>query len=802
MNQLPSTTQSLQSVRKARELFKNGMYTEAAYEAETALRLTAPGDRPEALLKSIIEISKKKESESLPISDFYQSSSPALPAIDKEKAALFDTLALLTAGTSIIIPVFNSHAETAKCLESVYLNTSPHIRVIVIDDFSDDRETIEVLSQARSAFNFHVYRNSTNLGFAGSVNLGIKLAESEDVVILNSDTIVSPGWMTGLKLRAYSAKENGTVTAVSNSAGPFSLKSNLCDGIVEIKDVVRIQRLLNNPCSPFLKQNAICLPTGHGFCMYIKRSMLEATGELDQQAFPHGYGEENDLCLRASMQGFTHRLDTQTFVYHKNAASFGERKKSLVSQGRKIIDTRYPYYKKQITSCFEGEEFKQAIRSAESRLSQQTTATVHQPPVPFLFLASTKTGGTPQTNLDLMKELKTFFNIQPYCFYCREDKIEISTIGGNGEEVFGAPIHLSEKVVLPSHNSAEYIRVFAYILDLLRIRLVHIRHLGWHSSLVSRICRSAGIPCIFSLHDFYTICPNVKLIDVDKNYCKGVCSHGNEDCKVELWTSYPGRLRGEGVIEWRSTMNEVLLHCDSLITTSASTRALIENIYPTASSSRPFYIIEHGRERNKTESKSTDAGNTTLPIKVLVPGNITEAKGGLIIKQLVNDPEIDFVDFHVLGKVQRSLALHPAPNLVLHGEYRREDFNDRVTHIKPDVGLVFSIWPETYCHTLSELWMAGIPVIGSDLGAVGERLRLHRFGWAVPADYQSLKQHLRALANDLYQILAIRDSLAEENTRPFSSHVRSAHSMAIDYVNVYRRLLSDIGSTDSYSMQA
>src|SRR3546814_16309874 len=51
------------------------------------------------------------------------------------------------------------------------------------------------------------------------------------------------------------------------------------------------------------------VPTGNGFCMYIRRAMLEDVGLFDEQAFPVGYGEENDLCMRAIDAGWHHLVD-------------------------------------------------------------------------------------------------------------------------------------------------------------------------------------------------------------------------------------------------------------------------------------------------------------------------------------------------------------------------------------------------------------------------------------------------------------------------------------------------------------
>ena len=95
-----------------------------------------------------------------------------------------------------------------------------------------------------------------------------------------------------------------------------------------------------------------------------------------------------------------------------------------------------------------------------------------------------------------------------------------------------------------------------------------------------------------------------------------------------------------------------------------------------------------------------------------------------------------------------------------HGAYDRDKFVSRVQAIKGPVhvGAVLSIWPETYCHTLTELWAAGLPVVGVDLGAVGERIRESGAGWLVT----------RPDVNDIVEVFqSIIDnpqSISERNT--------------------------------------
>src|SRR5690606_31881318 len=90
------------------------------------------------------------------------------------------------------------------------------------------------------------------------------------------------------------------------------------------------------------------VPTGNGFCMYVRRDCLNEVGLLDADAFPRGYGEENDFCMRAGRAGWTHVIDDATLIYNVRSASFGESKIELMERGRAVIDERYPEYSSAI----------------------------------------------------------------------------------------------------------------------------------------------------------------------------------------------------------------------------------------------------------------------------------------------------------------------------------------------------------------------------------------------------------------------------------------------------------------------
>ncbi|MFT5631397.1 MAG: hypothetical protein ACI9HB_002578, partial [Gammaproteobacteria bacterium] len=117
----------------------------------------------------------------------------------------------------------------------------------------------------------------------------------------------------------------------------------------------------------------------------------------------------------------------------------------------------------------------------------------------------------------------------------------------------------------------------------------------------------------------------------------------------------------------------------------------------------------------------------SMPIRILVPGSISVAKGLAVIEGLLDrDAKDQRLEFHILGGhnfTKERRGLH------FHGSYRRDDFAAHVAQIAPHVGAVFSIWNETYCHTLTEMWAVGLPVMGSDYPTVADRIKTADAGW-------------------------------------------------------------------------
>jgi O-antigen biosynthesis protein len=119
---------------------------------------------------------------------------------------------------TVIIPVYNAFAETLLCIRSVLQSTRPPYRVLVVDDASPQGELASFLPGDMLRHpQLTLCRNRQNLGFVKTCNWAMRQAAPDDVVLLNSDTEVTSGWLERLKRAAYSRPEIGSVTPLTNN---------------------------------------------------------------------------------------------------------------------------------------------------------------------------------------------------------------------------------------------------------------------------------------------------------------------------------------------------------------------------------------------------------------------------------------------------------------------------------------------------------------------------------------------------------------------------------------------------------
>jgi GT2 family glycosyltransferase/glycosyltransferase involved in cell wall biosynthesis len=96
---------------------------------------------------------------------------------------------------SIVIPVYGKPLLTYTCLKSVLAHTPAGMYEVLVVDDAGPEPAAEALS-AVTGVRFE--RNAENLGFLATCNRAASFARGEVLVLLNNDTVVTPGWLSAM----------------------------------------------------------------------------------------------------------------------------------------------------------------------------------------------------------------------------------------------------------------------------------------------------------------------------------------------------------------------------------------------------------------------------------------------------------------------------------------------------------------------------------------------------------------------------------------------------------------------------
>jgi GT2 family glycosyltransferase len=215
---------------------------------------------------------------------------------------------------AVAILNYNGKSWLEKFLQ-LAIERSPEAEVIVIDNASTD----DSVAYLKTHFpNTRLIINSSNSGFAGGYNEGLKSIDAEYFILLNSDIEVTPNWITPIisemdknnniaaaqpKVRAYNAQERFEHAGASGGfidkwAYPF------CRG--------RIFEATEEDNSQYDSPREVFWATGA--CLFIRKEIYWKMGGLDTNFFAHM--EEIDLCWRIKNEGHRIMVYPESSVLH------------------------------------------------------------------------------------------------------------------------------------------------------------------------------------------------------------------------------------------------------------------------------------------------------------------------------------------------------------------------------------------------------------------------------------------------------------------------------------------------------
>ena len=143
------------------------------------------------------------------------------------------------------------------------------------------------------------------------------------------------------------------------------------------------------------------------------------------------------------------------------------------------------------------------------------------------------------------------------------------------------------------------------------------------------------------------------------------------------------------------------------------------------------------------------------------------------------------INWFVLGAIgDKNILEISQENCFFSSTYKKEELPQLLEDNEIDIICILPIWPETFSYTVSEAWLNGIPIVATDIGAVGERIRKTGGGWLVKPDASpdEVMQLLHHIIDHPEEYQAKKESVDD-------MEMKTVEQMCEEYRSFYRELL-------------
>jgi GT2 family glycosyltransferase/SAM-dependent methyltransferase len=233
--------------------------------------------------------------------------------------------------TSIVILTYNGIVLTRACIESLIRNTEPGFELVIVDNGSTDGTPDYIRSLALP--NVTLIANAENRGFPAGVNQGVRASRGQQIVLLNNDTVVMPGWLAGLLHALDLDPSIGLVGPRTNWPKSPQVEAAIAspgEALAHAAQIAESHRGLVQDVDELL-----------GFCLLVRRDVFAKIGYFDER-FGIGQCEDIDFCRRARRGGFRNVIARSAFVYHVGHQTFltipNDARGLLTENMRKLIE--------------------------------------------------------------------------------------------------------------------------------------------------------------------------------------------------------------------------------------------------------------------------------------------------------------------------------------------------------------------------------------------------------------------------------------------------------------------------------
>lgn len=614
----------------------------------------------------------------------------------------------------IVMPVYKGHDETLAAIHAVLAaRQQTRFALLVIDDGSPDAALGAALAALAARGLFLHTRHATNRGFVATVNEGLGRFAGTDAILLNTDTEVFGDWLDRLVAHARRDPTIATVTPFSNNATIASYPLRNVDNAIQVEtDAAGLDRLAAS-CNA---GRASDIPVGVGFCLFVSARSRAIIGLLDEQTFGRGYGDENDFCIRASRAGLRNVLAEDVFVYHVGEVSFGVPQAKRRVRGQAELVAKHPHYPDLIRQHVDADTTEHgrirldlkrlalASRDAEVHVYHAlaggiATHVVHE---------AAKAAAAGRVAILVRVGLESAWDLEiasaapdaPYCPNLRP--LSITT----------------------------YRETLLDFLGWLAPSMLHLHSLAglaWQAiQAVFDLVHDSGMAYQMTLHDYAAFCHRNNLVQPNGRYCGLAPVDVCRTC-IGFDRTYPEAVDPE---LRRATYAKILAGAARVVAPSEDVKTRFER----HGANYRIDVVPH--EESAMIAPIHAPARAPATFQVVTIGAIGPHKGSRVIASLARDAKARELPlaYAIIGysDIGGEMA---AAGVGETGRYESPD--EAFAHLvaaAPSAILLPSIWPETFCYTLSMALAFGCPPIVFDLGAQADRVRAAGVGLVLPCE--------------------------------------------------------------------
>ena len=604
----------------------------------------------------------------------------------------------------IIIPVYNGYKFLDKLLSTVPLTKMKYRLILINDNSPDERVGIYLENYAKDKENVILLNNEKNLGFLQTVNRGFEISENH-IALVNTDVELPELWLERLMLPIFQDKFVASST-------PYTT----CGTICSFPDFCQDNKLFLNLDVKTIDDEFMkippkyeILPTGVGFCMGMNKTILEEIGPFDED-FGKGYGEENDWCQRAIEHGYKNVHVENLFVFHNHGGSFlSEDKKRFLKEHEQILLKKHPYYNRDVAKFCTLDPNKEIREFVKLNLIEK-----YQKQKTILAFDHNLGGGATNYLIGKRKKyLKEGYTFIVVSFDFNNESYIINYFCGQ----YDVRLHVKKAENLM--NVIEYFKVNEIWIN----ELVTYPQLYELLNDIRCFSKKYNIVVKMLIHDFFSVCPTINLIDYKEQYC------GIPDCRIcnECLKKVNSiqSLEYESMEKWRKEWRRFLDSCKEVIVFSEDSKNVIEKAFGKFEN---IIVCPHQIDFMPQIEKKY---KTTRTLNVGLLGVLTKHKGLSLVEEMTQIIEKENLNIKikligsVLGKIKSEVFEQT-------GTYTRDSIPRLTLEKDIDIFLIPSIWPETFSYTTEEIMTMGLPIMSFDIGAPAERIKKYKKGLIIP----------------------------------------------------------------------